>query len=125
MVKGSQGIIIDYNKDDAVVGPEILGINVLLPVEELSVWQSNHSGSYSTPLDQGIDVFLGYRASRQPPNLTTKHLSSRCQLRLRNPNMTGYEGDEALSVLLNRKVRDGCASHNHHRQPRFYAVQRR
>ena len=31
-----QGIIIDYNKDDTVVGIEILGIKERLPVEELS-----------------------------------------------------------------------------------------
>jgi uncharacterized protein YuzE len=30
------GIIIDYNKDDNVVGIEILGITSRLPVEELS-----------------------------------------------------------------------------------------
>ena len=30
------GIIIDYNKDDNVVGIEILGIKSRLPVEELS-----------------------------------------------------------------------------------------
>ena len=32
----AQGIIIDYNKDDTVVGIEILGIKARLPVEELS-----------------------------------------------------------------------------------------
>jgi len=32
----AQGIIIDYNKEDTVVGIEILGIKARLPVEELS-----------------------------------------------------------------------------------------
>jgi hypothetical protein len=43
------------------------------------------------------------RASRHPSDLTIKHLNGKYQLRLRNPNMTEYKGDEAFSVNVEQE----------------------